>query len=660
MKKTLLIEIGTEELPTKNLSKISETLYKSFRDQLKIFNIKYKNIFQYVTQCRLAIKITEIIIPKHQEKIKKSKNYKKEKKDIDSIEKSKKIFTNHKKIILNIISISIKKFQNLQSKLLMKWSSNKIAFIRPVRNITILFGKDLIRKKILGIKSNRIIYTHKFIKNNKILINSADQYPEILYNKSKIIADYNDRKKIIKQKIYKILKQLNGKSKLSDDFLDTMASIYDCPTILKGKINKKFLKIPNEIINFVFKESKKYLLIYNKNGKITHNFIFVSNSIYNNTNNIISGNEKVINCYLTEIYILYTLDSKKKLITNLNFLKKILFQKSLGTLYDKSLRIKKISKWIALKIYTNSKYASRAGLLSKCDLVSNIVFNFKNIKGIAGMSYAIHNGENKKIAIAIKEQYLPKFPKDELPSNKISSSVSLADKIDNLIAIFKTNKQSKNKKDLFFSRRIANNIIQIIIYNKFDINLKSLINKTIYSYSKEISNTIITEKIVSFIITRFFSMLQKNGYKSKIIQSVISKNVNNLLDIKKRVEAINNFYNIKLSKKIMQINKRISNILKQSNKKIKNKFSFKLLNKNEEIALAVNINIIENKIINLIKKRKYKNILILYSFIYKYIENFFEKILIFDEHKIKQKNRLILLTKIKKILSTVANINFLN
>lgn len=631
-KENFLIEIGTQELPQKNLKMLGEYFKKNVVKQLKINQIKYENIKWYATSRRLSLKVKNLYFQKKIDD-KKIKN----------------------KVLFSIIKIGIDKlpinnYLHLQNK--------KIKFIRPITNILMLLNNKIIKGNLLGVNTNRFIYGHKLINNKKIFIDSVNQYPKILYKKGMVIANFKKRKNIIQENINQIASNLNCTVKCSNSMLEEITSLIEWPVVLNGKFDNVFLEIPKEILLYVIEKKQKYFSTYNSKNELTNNFIFVINTNTKKTQNIIYWNEKILHSHLKEINFFYKLDHKKKLEKNLVKLKKILFQKNIGTMYDKSLRLKCLSEWIALKIKANIESSKRSALLSKCDLATNMVSEFKELKGIIGMHYAIRDKEKKEVAIAIKNQYFLYTENKKDDSIKISHSLFLAEKTDNLVGIFNTRNQHKKSNDPFGLKKTTNEILKIIIENNYNINLTLLIEKSekLYKKLKIIKNT---ENIIKYIIKRLAKLYENLRYDKKIIKSVINNSEIVPIEIHSRIKSISYFYKLKKFNDLIKIYKRISNILKKSNDKLNKEFSYKLLKKKEEIILTNYLFKTEKEIKILLIKKKYKDSIIVLFSLKEIIDPFFKKVFILHKEKEIRINRLILLKKIKNILLKITDISYL-
>ncbi|CAL4319425.1 Glycine--tRNA ligase beta subunit [Buchnera aphidicola (Neophyllaphis podocarpi)] len=628
---TLLIEIGTEDLPGKKLNKI----ILSFVEQIKIFsrknNIKFDKLYWFATPRRIAIKLKNI----------KKKNKNKKEDNIES-----KI-----KIIIEKSLISIKTTK------LMYWNCRKYKFIRPIRNILICLNKKIIKTKIFGLKSTNTVNGHVLMNKNKIKIQNTDEYPNILIKKGNVIVESKIRRKIIKRGIKKIIKNIKGKIKIDHNLLEEITSIVEWPVVLVGNFQEKFLKIPKEILVCIIKNYQKCFPVYNKNNNLMPYFIFVIDIKSTNNEKIVKDNENVIKSRLIDALLFLKEDLKIKLKNYVNNLNNILFHKRLGSMYDKTIRIIKISSWIAKNIKINLKDTIKTAKLSKFDLVTNMVFEFPETQGITGMQYALYNKEKKEIALAIKEHYYPSFSKDKIPSNKIGSAISIADKIDTIVGMFYVGNIPKSNKDPFAIRRSTIGIIRIIISYKLNIDLLKIIKKSIELYSNNKPNEKLQIKIFNFIMERLKYKYIKKGYNLKDILKIIKLKKNKLYEIDLKIKAINKFNKLEKSKILFENYRRINKIIikfdKNTNDKTINTMLFKFKEERhlEKFIKHIKIKISKMKINNL-----YYEILIELLKINKYVNNFFKKVLVNDVDKKLKINRINLLIKTKKVLETIGKI----
>lgn len=687
-KKILLIEIGTEELPSKLLYNLSLCFYKNFTYELNWHNITYENIKHFSTPRRLALLVTDIDTKEKIIEIKKrgpsvtsafdknglpteaAKCWSKHCGiNIHEAERIKNkngewlIFCQRKKqekielLLPNIIESALKKITFANT---MRWTENNEKFSRPIRNIVILLDNNIIPGKIFNISSSNFLHNHLSSKRKKIQIQHAKEYPLILFQKNNIIADYETRKKTIIKKITNIAQKIDGIIKISNFLIEEVTALVESPTALLAQFQKKFLKIPKKILIHTIEKQQKCFPIYNKNKEIIPYFVFISNIDSKEPQNIILGNEKVMHARLSDTAFFFNKDRQKKLLDYLPLLEKVLFQNTLGSLYEKTMRLKSLVQWIALYSKSNITNSIQAAILSKCDLVTDMVCEFPELQGTIGMYYSLEDKEKKDISIAIKEQYLPSFSGDNLPGTIIGSTLSIADKMDTLSGMFSIGKNPSSDKDPFALRRLSIGILRIIIINNIPLDLKDLIKKSLNLYNKkDINNIDLYNKIIKFFMVRLFHWYEETGYNVKIVKSVLSCKLTQPIDIHYRVQAVSYFHELDCSKSTILSIKRISNILEKNNEKISGNINIHLIKEIEEKILLDQVENFINQTKKLFIEKKYKKILFKINELEKPIKNFFNKVQINHNNPQIRINRLILLKKLEEIFSKIANFSYL-
>ncbi|QCI22592.1 glycine--tRNA ligase subunit beta [Buchnera aphidicola] len=688
IKKTLLIEIGTEELPSRLLYKISLYFHDNFVKKLHFYNISYKDIKWFSTPRRLALKVIDIdttekciemtkrgpsILHAYDENgfltqtaIRWLKNCRIDINQTDRLKNEKGEWLLYKrkekqeKIELLIPKITESALKNIFIKKYMRWEKNNQKFFRPIRNIVILLENETIMGNIFNIPSGNLLQNHISSQENKIKIKHARDYPKILFQKNKIIADYAIRKEKILKNIKENAQKINGCIKNNNFLIEEVTSLVESPTVLLANFEKKFLNLPEKILIYTIEKQQKCFPIYDCKKKLLPNFILVSNINSKKPEKIIKGNEKVMHARLSDAEFFFKNDRKIKLENYLLSLKKVLFQNNLGSLYEKTMRLKKLIKWIAQYNSSNIQDSIRAALLSKCDLITHIVCEFPELQGTIGMYYALEDQEKKDVAIALQEQYLPTFSGDKLPRTSIGCALSIADKMDTLSGMFYVGNIPSADKDPFALRRLAIGIIRIIIVKNIPLNLKDLISKSLcLHHEKNCKNVILSDKIFKFFVKRLLYWYEENGYNIKVIQSVLSYKSTNLIDIHQKIQSISYFLQTENSKLIILSIKRISNILEKENNKITGCINIKLIKEAEEIILFNQIEKFKIDTRNLFLEQKYQDILIKIKDFEKPISNFFKQVRIYDSNSKIRLNRLLILYEIKKIFFSITDFSYL-
>ncbi|PPI87662.1 glycine--tRNA ligase subunit beta [Candidatus Pantoea edessiphila] len=686
--KTLLVEIGTEELPPKLLCSSAQLFCDNITTELNKFYLMYKKVVWFASPRRLAVQVIDLQTHQIDRTIQKRgpalKNAFDNKGQITEqtqkwINKNKLIlsqvetlYTTKGKWLIFNKKIKSKKIQLLLPLMIeqaikqislsksMRWGNGIIRFIRPIHTVTVLFGKELISCIILGIKSKRIIYGHRFMGESKITLIDADEYLQVILTRGKVIADYNKRKEIIKTGIESLAHKIGGKADITDELLDEVTSLVEWPVILHATFKKEFLNIPHKLLIHIMKKTQRYFPIYDDQGMLLSKFIFVSNIESSDSNQIIIGNEKVLNSRLVDAKFFFDYDRKKRLSNNLKYLNKVIFHKKLGSLRDKTKRITYLSKWIAIQIGANIKYSIRASLLSKCDLITSTVFEFTEMQGIMGMYYARYNGENEEIAFALSQQYKPCFSGDKIPSSLVGCVLSISDKMDTLVGIFGIKQFPKGSKDPLALRRAAFGILRIILERKLPLNLKLLAEKSVHIYKNVLTNKNTVNDILDFMFDRLQQLYLKNGYSLCVFKSVLSIRPLCPIDFDLRIKALSYFLTLQESNELIMSNKRVVHFLTKSNKiSVYGDINLSLLKHKEEIELANHISKLTTELKPYIAQGLYKEALIELAKLKEAIDNFFNKVKININDTSVHINRLTLLSKLRFLFIQVADISLL-
>ncbi len=686
---TFLVEIGTESLPSKILKRLGKDFFCQIISGLKKNNFVCDKVNWFASSCRLAVKANIIITddlniniacvnqlsnidtydkyfkstyPRINPVVNKMDiEYNNKSQEILECDKNVLIHKNLKYLFCSVISFALEKLKNYE---MMRWSDIDISFIRPVRTMTILLDKYVIPSYFFGIKTGRVLYGNRCMEEEKIIIEHADLYPDILTKKGWVIADYARRKNIIRVEVEKEAKKIGGIVDIQDEsLLEEVTALVEWPIVLSGRFDQKFLVLPREVILHIMRYDRKYFPVYHSiSGELLPYFIFVTNTISDNYKKIIVGHENVITPRLMDAEFFLKKDNKCRLEDYIPKLGDALFHRKLGTLCDKSWRIKKLSGWIAEQIGIDIRQAKRAGYLCKCDLMSNMVFEFPSTQGTIGMYYARRDGEAEEIALAQKEHYLPRFSKDKLPATRISCTVSIADKIDTISGIFGIKELPKGNRDPFALKRAAIGILLILMYKKFPLDLLHLIQKSVELYGLQLTNVTVINDIYNFIYNRLSSWYRSRGYKLDIIRSVLNVKNSSVVDIDARIKAVTAFCNLQKEEnlKLNLMYKRISNILLKKQISYSDDVQYSLLKNPEEIHLAMEVMSIGKRLEILCAQHRYYDALIVVMTIFSSVNMFFDNVMIMDANENIQINRLTLLNKVKNLFLQVADISLLH
>ena len=714
-----LVEIGTEELPPKALKTLATSFADNVEAELNQAGLTFDKIEWFAAPRRLAVKVLNLATQQPSKEIEKrgpavSAAFDAEGKPTKAaegwargcgitVEQAERIATDKGEWLVHRAKIEGQPTKNLLNDIVssalaklpipkpMRWADKTVQFIRPVHTVTMLLGDELIEGEILGVASARTIRGHRFLGEKEFEIQHADQYPQLLREKGSVVADFNERKAEILAKSQAKATALGGVADIEESLLEEVTSLVEYPNVLAAKFEERFLAVPAEALVYTMKGDQKYFPIYDKDGKLLPHFIFVSNINPEDPTAIIEGNEKVVRPRLTDAEFFFKTDLKQKLVDRLPRLETVLFQQQLGTLKDKTDRIEQLAGEIAKQIGADEAKAKRAGLLSKCDLMTNMVFEFTDTQGVMGMHYARHDGEDEEVAVALNEQYMPRFAGDELPKSLVASAVALADKFDTLTGIFGIGQAPKGSADPFALRRAALGALRIIVEKNLPLDLEDLVKKSVQSYesvaqtkfeenlgkgnprpifaiqkdgesklsvASPLTNANVVKEVVDFMLGRFRAWYQDKGIAVDVIQAVLARRPTRPADFDARVHAVSHFRTLDSAEALAAANKRVSNILAKADAAI-GEINLTACVEPAEKALAEAVLALRTEVQPLIAKGDYTAVLDKLANLRAPVDNFFDNVMVNAEDPALRQNRLAILNTLQDLFLQVADISVL-
>ena len=681
-----LVEIGTEELPPKALKTLATSFADNVEAELNQAGLSFDKIEWFAAPRRLAVKVLNLATQQPSKEIEKrgpavSAAFDAEGKPTKAaegwargcgitVEQAERIATDKGEWLVHRAKIEGQPTKNLLNDIVanalaklpipkpMRWADKTVQFIRPVHTVTMLLGDELIEGEILGVASARTIRGHRFLGEKEFEIQHADQYPQLLREKGSVVADFNERKAEILAKSQAKATALGGVADIEESLLEEVTSLVEYPNVLAAKFEERFLAVPAEALVYTMKGDQKYFPIYDKDGKLLPHFIFVSNINPEDPTAIIEGNEKVVRPRLTDAEFFFKTDLKQKLVDRLPRLETVLFQQQLGTLKDKTDRIEQLAGEIAKQIGADEAKAKRAGLLSKCDLMTNMVFEFTDTQGVMGMHYARHDGEDEEVAVALNEQYMPRFAGDELPKSLVASAVALADKFDTLTGIFGIGQAPKGSADPFALRRAALGALRIIVEKNLPLDLEDLVKKSTALFGDKLTNQNVVTDVVDFMLGRFRAWYQDEGIAVDVIQAVLARRPTRPADFDARVRAVSHFRTLDSAEALAAANKRVSNILAKADAAI-GEINLTACVEPAEKALAEAVLALRTEVKPLIAKGDYTAVLDKLANLRAPVDNFFDNVMVNAEDPALRQNRLAILNTLQDLFLQVADISVL-
>ena len=683
----LLIEVGTEELPPKSLAKLAVAFKDNIHAQFSDNDFEFSNINWYASPRRLAVMVENLFEYQADKTVEKRGPAVSAAFDSDGnptkaaqgwaksngiqVEQAERLKTDKGEWLLFKAEVKGKSVTHLVAELTekalkglpipkpMRWGQSSTQFIRPIHTMTLLYGTDLVDGKVLGIQSDRLIKGHRFHSDEPFSLDNANDYLTQL-EKHYVLADHEQRKAKVLQQVEAAAKAEGAIADINPELLDEVTSLVEWPVALTASFDQAFLAVPKEALIYTMKDDQKYFPLLDQNGDLKSRFVFVTNIESKDPQAIVSGNEKVIRPRLADAEFFFNTDKKQTLGSRLESLKTILFQKQLGTLFEKSERIASLAQTIATMLKVDPALAHRAGLLCKTDLMTNMVMEFPDVQGVMGMHYARADGEPELVALAQNEQYMPRFAGDQLPSSDISLCVALADKLDTLVGIFGIGQIPKGDKDPFALRRASIGVLRIIVEKQLELDLVDLVEASIQTFGDKIKTDGLNPAVTDFVLARFKAWYAEQGVNASVVQAVLINRPTRPADFAARIEAVKSFKSLDVAPALAAANKRVANILSKNADISADKVESSLLVEPAEIALADAVKLTEAKIQPALEQSDYAAVLTELALLKEPIDAFFENVMVMADDQDTKINRVSLLAKLRSLFLCCADISVLN
>ncbi len=684
-KHDFLFEIGCEELPSSMLAKLSVALGEKLANELANASLTHQEIQLFATPRRLAVLIPELISQQPGKKTErfgpnadsaydksgtptmaclgfaKSCGVTADQLRVKETPKGKRVCCTIEQtgspttaLLPNIIQQAVKK---LPIPKVMRWNTHDTAFIRPVHWVVALYGETIIPMTVLGKAASNITYGHRFHHPAALTITHPKDYNTLLYSKAYVIADFETRKQLIHKEIKKVA--AHDTPIINEKLLEEVTALVEWPVALKGHFTEDFLRIPREVLITSMQTHQKCFAVEDNAGKLRPFFILISNIESKAPSAVIHGNERVINARLADAAFFYDQDCKHRLDSFAERLDQVIFQKQLGSLGDKSRRITQLAGVIARAIHCDANQAKRASELAKCDLLSEMVYEFPGLQGIMGYYYALKDQEPSDVATAIKEHYWPRFSKDKLPETLTGCAVALADRLDTLVGILGINLIPTGDKDPYALRRAAHGIFRIMIEKALPLDLMDLLNQAVQQYQSALSHDQAAQLAFDFIIERLRFWYVEQGVAVEVFESVLARHPQQPLDFHQRILAVQTFQTLPEADALAAANKRVSNILKKIDGVIPEETNDALFDSDAERILAKQLTAHSQTVNNYYQQADYTKALTELATLKEPVDNFFDQVMVMTDDTQKRNNRLALLASLQKLFTQVADISLL-
>ncbi len=681
-----LVELGTEELPPKALKSLGEAFLEGIKLELKKLGLHegdfYRAARMYAAPRRLAVLIEGLASqkpgmtitmhgPPIQAAFDKDGNptqaalgfAKKCGVELNQIDQSgpKLKFNSQEapqaivELLPRIVEASL---NNLPIPKRMRWAARKEEFVRPTQWLVMLYGHHVVDCEILTQKAGRMSRGHRFHANYDVAIESPASYAENLRG-AFVVADFAKRREQIAERVAELAKAEKGSAIVPPALLDEVTALVEWPVPLVCSFEKRFLEVPQEALIATMQDNQKYFCLVDADGKLLPRFITVANIESTDPKQIISGNEKVVRPRLTDAEFFFKQDKKQPLEQRNQRLANVVFQAQLGSVFNKAERVSKLAALIAERMGGDAARAARAGILSKCDLASEIVGEFPEMQGIAGYYYAKHDNEAEDVALALNEQYMPRGAGAELPSTLTGAAVAVADKLDTLVGIFGIGMLPTGSKDPYALRRAALGVLRILIEKQLDLDLVETVAYSISLYGDKVKAEGLAPQVLDFIFDRLRARYEDEGVDVAVYQAVRALKPVAPLDFDQRVQAVQAFRQLPEAAALAAANKRVSNLLSKYEGQIATSAEAHYFDNPTEFSLYSAIQQASQTVQPMAAARCYRESLERLATLREPVDAFFEAVLVNAEDASVRANRYALLNQLRGLFLGVADISLL-
>lgn len=540
----------------------------------------------------------------------------------------------------------------------MRWAARRDEFVRPTQWLIMLFGDEVIDCEILTQTAGRESRGHRFHHPEPVRISAPARYAEEL-RAAHVIADFAERRQLIARRVDELAKEQHGKAVVPPALLDEVTALVEWPVPLVCSFEERFLDVPQEALISTMQDNQKYFCLLNTDGKLLPRFITIANVESKDPSQIVQGNEKVVRPRLTDAEFFFNQDKKQPLEAFNERLSNVVFQAQLGTVFEKAQRVSALAGYIAERIGGDKARAARAGLLSKCDLATEMVGEFPEMQGIAGYYYATNDEEPDDVALALNEQYMPRGAGAELPSTLTGAAVAVADKIDTLVGIFGIGMLPTGSKDPYALRRAALGVLRILIEKGLELDLRDTLEFAVRQYGSKVKAEGLVDQVQEFVFDRLRARYEDEGTETAVYLAVRALQPTSPLDFEQRVQAVQAFRRLPEAEALAAANKRVWNLLSKYEGKLPSGVEAHYFDSPSEFALYAALQQADKDVRPLAEARDYEAALARLAALRKPVDAFFEAVMVNVEEPAVRANRYAMLAQLRGLFLGVADISAL-
>ena len=686
-----LIEIGTEELPPKALRSLMEAFGASLTDAIDEVPLAHGAVRVYASPRRLAVAVDDLARRQEDRTVEHkgppiSVAFDKDGKptpaalafarkcgaDLDQLGRNKTdkgewlayVSVEEGKTAVELLPPLIERaLASLPIPRRMRWGAGDAEFVRPVHWIVMLHGKDVIDAAVMQTLAGNASRGHRFHSSGPITIAQPNDYLDALENEGHVIADFERRRELVRDGVNKAAAAAGGSVVEGESLYDEVTALVEWPVPMLGSFDEQYLALPREVVISTLTGHQRYFPVGNDSGELLPKFITVANLDSKDPDQVREGNERVIRPRLADAAFFWDSDRRLSLESRQDDLREVIYQRGLGSLFDKARRGGELAAWLASGLGADKDHVLRAAALAKCDLLTGMVGEFPELQGTMGRYYAVSDGEPDVVAEAIGEQYRPRFAGDDLPATPVGQILAVADKLDTLAGVFSIGKKPSGNRDPFGLRRAALGVVRILIECGLDVDLKALIAKGVQLQPKgKTEHEVLEGELYSFISDRLrrYFLDRDTGLKTETFDAVMLREPPTLVDFDRRLAAVQTFARLEQAESLAAANKRIANILRKAGNPEDLRIKKRLLEHDSEVALFNALDNAREKVRPMIEVRSYAEALNVLADLREPVDRFFDDVMVMTDDEAVRNNRLALLGELRSLFLDVADISRLS
>jgi len=683
-----LVEIGTEELPPKSLLALATAFADGVATGLTEAGLSHEAVEKFATPRRLAVRVRKLVERQPDRAIERrgpplkaafdaqgaptqaalafAKSCRVEVSALEQLETPKGVWLVHRgteagastmSLLPGIVQASL---DALPIARRMRWGAGEAQFVRPVHWVLMLFGREVVPCSILDVPSGDLTYGHRFMAPKPIRVGSPAAYVATLHKRGRVLADLHERRETIRQGVVTAASHLGGHAVIAEDLLDEVTALVEWPVPLAGHFDERFLELPAEVPIATMQDHQRYFPVRDARGGLMPWFVTVANLESRDPAQIVAGNERVVRPRLSDAAFFYTIDRQQRLDARLDGLRRVTFQTQLGSLHDKTERVRALAQSVASAIGGDTRLADRAAELAKCDLITSMVGEFPELQGLMGRYYALNDGEHAEVCEALREQYLPRFAGDELPATKTGVAVAIADKLDTIAGIYATGQKPTGTRDPFGLRRAALGLLRTSIERRLDLDLQSLIAQALAALPFAAPGNCARE-VYDYVIERLRAYYVEGDagltVTTEMFDAVLATRPASPLDFDARLRALVEFLRLPEAQALAVANKRIANLLRKTTEPVLDRVDADRLVDPAEQILGEQVEAIARQVEPRFAARDYTEALRSLAVLRNAVDAFFDSVMVMADDAALRANRLALLKRMQGLFMHAADLS---